>query len=87
MNEPCPDCGIPFDVGDWPFCPHGRSRLSVVGDDIPGGLVIENLGPTPQTFYTKSAYRDAQRAAHVKNEVRHVGVQGSDKSPHTSRWI
>ena len=60
---------------------------TVIDDSIPGGMVIENLSRHPQTFYSKSEFRDAQRAAGVKPAVRHVGEQGSDKSKHTVRWI
>lgn len=23
-DEPCPHCGVVYQIGDWPFCPHGR---------------------------------------------------------------
>ena len=41
----------------WPFCPHTRIETvyGVVGDDIPGGQVIDNLGHEPMTFYSKKA--------------------------------
>lgn len=87
----CTVCGLELAVGEFgcitTIRPHGRSSLRVVGDDIPGGMVIENLGPRPQTFYTKSSYRDAMRAANVHNVVRHRPLPGSDKSPHTQRFV
>ena len=60
---------------------------TVIDDSIPGGMVIENIGPTPQKFYSKSDYRAAVAAAGLKPLVRHVGEPGSDKSKFTSRWI
>lgn len=33
---------------------------AVIGDDIPGGVEIRHLGPTPQRFYSKT---DIRRAA------------------------
>ena len=56
----CPDCGVEFGVGDWPFCTggHGRFGGDVIPDDIPGGQVIENLGHEPLTFYSRKAIRE-----------------------------
>ena len=56
-KTPCPKCGVVYGVGDWPFCRggHGRTTYSVLGDEIPGGQVIENLGDEPMTFYSKKA--------------------------------
>ena len=60
---------------------------AVIDDSIPGGMTIENLGPRPQTFYSKSDFKRAQDAAGLKPYVRHLGEPGSDKSKHTTRWI
>lgn len=87
MSAPCPDCGRPFEIGDWPFCPHGTPRYGVIGDEIPGGFVQENFGHTPETFYSKRAMARRAKELHLEPFVRHVGTPGSDKSPHTSRWI
>lgn len=87
----CEKCGRVLQVGDWPFCggrhAHGRMTLQVVPDDIPGGETIENLAPEPITFYSRSEKRDYLRAHGIREQVRHVGTPGSDKSPHTSRWV
>jgi len=78
----CPQCSgspeIIFKAGSTP---------SVIGDDIPGGMTIENISKTPLTFYSKSEYRRALKERGLMNKVEHVGSQGSDKSPHTSRWV
>lgn len=58
MQEFCQICGHHYGIGDWPFCPHGSTSYSVIGDEIPGGQVIENLGDTSITFYSKKAIRD-----------------------------
>lgn len=85
----CPTCGQELVVGEWPFCPHGipARALTVIDDSIPGGMTIENMGPTPLTFYSKSDWRREMKARGLVNEVRHVGEPGSDKSKHTTRWI
>ncbi len=78
----CPQCGGPtnkvWKTGAFP---------NVIDDTIVGGLTVENLGPTPITFQSKSEHRDYLRAHGFSQKVRHVGVQGSDKNPHTSRWV
>lgn len=84
----CDRCGQTLEIADWPFCPHGTMRnFTVRPDSIPGGIVIENLTKTPTRYYSHSAIKLAQEMAGVVPHVRHVGTQGSDKSPHTSRWI
>lgn len=91
MPDLCLVCGLPLEVGDFgciaTIRPHGRARLRMIEDSIPNGMVIENLSAKPQTFYSKSAYREACAAAGVVNKVQHVPKQGSDKSDHTSRWV
>lgn len=85
----CERCGAEIVVGEWPFCPHGFaiSGLQVRDDSIPGGETVENLGPQPITFYSKSEKRAYLKAHGIVEHVRHVGEQGSDKSRHTQRWV
>lgn len=83
---PCPVCGQDVEIGAWPYCPHGSPSFKVVSDSIPGGLTIENLGHTPVTVYSHSERKDIMRARGLREQVRHVGEPGSDKSPHTTRW-
>lgn len=75
-------------VGSWPFCPdHGRASVSIQPDEWPGGKTIENMGPEPITFRSRSEWRRAMKERGLVNAVRHVGEPGSDKSRHTSRWV
>ncbi len=81
-NPPC-SCGGEF-VRAWLSKPP-----SVVGDAcdvwVKNGICHSNGEPK---HYTSKA--EMKRAADEKglvNRVRHVGRQGSDKSPHTTRWI
>lgn len=96
----CPSCGWEDEVfthHDLPGCPkcgaatnkvwRSGSFPGVLADSIPGGMVIENLSSTPITVYSHSEHRAVMAAHGAKLKVRHVGVQGSDKSPHTSRWV
>lgn len=52
MATACEKCGRALEIGDFPFCPHGRSALASFRDDIPGGMVLHNYGPTPVTVYS-----------------------------------
>ena len=86
----CEKCGHTLQVGDYPFCEKDGGHLpggnSVVGDDIPGGLVIDHFSSTPMKFYSKSAIAAEAKRRGLVSIVEHVGERGSDKSPHTTRW-
>jgi hypothetical protein len=92
----CDRCGHDIGIGDYPFCKgnvsdHQGGHYGVIPDDIPGGLVIEHglchEDGTPRTYYSKTEInREAKRRGWTPF-VRHVGERGSDKSPHTSRWV
>ena len=79
----CPTCGAETNklwrAGGFP---------NVIDDTIIGGLTVENLGPTPITFQSKSEHRAYLKAHGITQKVRHLGTpgEGSDKSTHTSRW-
>ena len=60
---------------------------TMIRDSIRGGQVIENLGPHPKRYFSRTEIRDEMRARGVEQKVRHVGEPGSDKSKHTTRWI
>lgn len=88
MTDTCDLCHKVLAVGDFPFCPHGRSEMKVIDDTLPGGArMLENLGPEPVYIETKSQLRSEMRARGLREFVRHVGDKGSDKSANTSRWI
>lgn len=67
------------------------SSAGVIGDDIPGGIEINhgicNEDGSPRRYYSKSEMvREAKRRG-LHNHVEHVTAPGTDKSPHTTRWI
>src|SRR4030095_1730808 len=77
----CEDCGVELQTGDWPFCPHGRSTLAVVADDVPGAFTVENGFTEPRTFYSRSAHHAALAAENCEQRAYwHLG----DK--HLTRW-
>jgi hypothetical protein len=89
-EDRCPDCGFLFPAPGlfWYRCPHPPlGTFNVQRDEIPGGQVIENLSPTPQRFYSKSAIKRAAEAKGLVQVVRHAPERGTDKSKHTQRWI
>lgn len=53
----CEKCGAELRISEYPFCPHGFGSGLAVGDDIPGGQVIENLDHEPVTVYSHSQLR------------------------------
>ena len=78
----CETCGQVYAISDWPFCPHGRSSVTVIGDDIPGGFVQENFGDQPETFYSKKAMARRAKELGLEPMVRHV-----DGDQHVRRWV
>jgi hypothetical protein len=82
----CEKCGAVVAIGDFPFCPHGRFRGNAESDGIPGGETLENVGPEPVTFYSRSEKRRYLKEHGLVEFVRHVPVPGSDTSPHTTSW-
>jgi hypothetical protein len=82
----CEKCGATLAIGDFPFCPHGRYRGNTESDGIPGGETLENVGPEPVTFYSRSEKRRYLKEHGLVEMVRHVPVPGTDTSPHTTSW-
>lgn len=80
----CDQCGHEMQVGDYPFCPHGQGTNARGRDEIPGGVWLENYGPTPVQVFSHSERRAIMKARGLQEMVRHVGVPGTDKSPHTT---
>lgn len=75
-----------------PRCGANTERIylggyGVIPDEIPGGLVVENLGHAPVKVFSKSELKFEAEKRGLVQKVRHVGVAGSDKNPNTSRWI
>jgi hypothetical protein len=87
----CDTCNKELQVGDWPFCPHGRGCYGVQDDSIPGGLLISNglcnEDGTPRRYDSKTEIRAEAKRRGMENHVVHKGSKGSDKSKHTTRWV
>lgn len=78
----CEKCGAVLRLGSFPFCPHEPAKMSIIGDDIPGGMVVENGFDTPQKFYSHSEHRAALAARGLEIRAKWAG-------PHDkimSRW-
>lgn len=78
QSASCPDCSC-----DSPkvWISHPPS---VIGDEC--DIIQENGFRHPQRFTSMSERRRALKEAGMSEMVRHVGVPGTDKSPHTSSW-
>ena len=79
----CSTCGATVLIGDWPWCPHGRSVSAVIGDDIPGGFMQEHFGDKPEIFYSKKAMAKRAKELGLVNVVKWSGP--ADR--HLSRWV
>lgn len=81
----CPECFEPTDRA-WLSKP-----AAVIGDDIPGGLVIRHgvcwPDGSPRKFYSKSEIARVAKELGVVNYVEHVTAPGTDKSKETTRWV
>jgi hypothetical protein len=80
----CEKCGTELQVGDYPFCPHGRGAGGAIGDEcdvvINHGLCHED--GSSRRFRSKSEIQAEAKRRGLVNVVRHI-----DGSPHTKRWI
>jgi hypothetical protein len=92
MSEPtlCDKCGIELQVGDFPFCPHGRGRYGVQDDSIPGGVLMTNglCNPdgSPRRYDSHTEIRAEAKKRGLEQHVVHIGSKGSDKSKITTKW-
>lgn len=91
MTTTCDKCNQELRLGEWPFCPHGMGNSNVITDDIPGGMEVKhgicNEDGTPRKYYSKSEMAKEAKRRGLANIVTHVTAPGTDKSPHTTRWI
>lgn len=78
----CEKCGHALEIGDFPFCPHPKGAQAVVGDDVPGGFIVENGFNEPRTFYSKSEHQKALAERGLEMRVKNAGPD--DKI--ISRW-
>lgn len=67
------------------------TRRAIITDEIPGGVEIKhglcNPDGSPRRYYSKSEIAREAAKRGLENHVVHRGSHGSDKSPHTSRWV
>lgn len=95
------DCWEPVNSGEvlCNECQQPTKRIwvgkanAVIGDEIPGGVWIRhgicNEDGTPRKYYSHSEMRKEAARRGLQNMVRHVTdpKSGSDKNPHTTRWV
>lgn len=86
-------------VGERPDCPECGASTStlweqstnIIPDDIPGGMLIEhgicNEDGTPRRYYSKSEMAAEAARRGLTNIVEHKTPPGTDKAPHTTRWV
>lgn len=60
----------------------GINRATAVhGDDIPGGITVENYGPQPMTFYTWSSMEKYRQRSGLQLKEKFSPLPGTDKDP------
>lgn len=69
-----------------------QRSASIAPDGIPGGIEITNgicwPDGTPRRYDSRSEMRRVAKDLGLQNIVRHVAPDpGSDKAPHTVRWV
>lgn len=84
-RPPCPTCGEATETLWLP-----SSSPNVIGDDIPGGILIKHgichEDGSPKKYYSKSDMAKAAKAKGLTNYVVHTPPPGTDKSNKTSKW-
>lgn len=67
------------------------NRNNVIGDEIPGGVLMHNAlcnsDGTPRRYDSRTEINREAKKRGYENHVQHIGQQGSDKSKHTTRWV
>ncbi len=82
-HPPCPICNGETERGGVMT----KDSTRVNGDEIPGGVWIENLGHEPVYFDSKKEIEREAKRRGLEPMVRHTPVPGTDVSPHTTRWV
>lgn len=74
MTTPCETCGHALELGEYPFCPHGRGGQNArqTNESFIGGVTIENLGHEPVTVYSREEFKAAMKAANVEQRIHYV---------------
>lgn len=78
----CATCHRIILIGMWPFCPHPKTGgFGIERDEIPGGVTLENYGPTPVTFYSHSERRRYMAAQGLREKETFCPAPGTDVDP------
>lgn len=75
----CPTCGGAT-VREWTRPP------AMIPDTFTEPLVDKVMDKGTLVFASRSEHRRAMRERGLINRDAHVGMPGSDKSPHSTRW-
>lgn len=81
MATYCDRCYVELRVGDFPFCPHGHSRVVSVDDSIIGGITVDNYGPNPITFYSHAERRRYMAEHGLAERETWAPLPGTDTDP------
>ena len=72
----CSTCCALLEVGDWPFCPHGRPRYASHGiqtdESFIGGQWIENLGHEPVFIESRLQLKQEMEKRGLEQRIKYV---------------
>ncbi len=69
----CPICGQIVEIGEWPYCPHGKPSLVVETDDpYIGGVTIENMGDGPVVVHSRQEHKDQMASRGLEQQIKYV---------------
>lgn len=77
----CDVCNKVLQLSEHPFCPHGFGKNARIHDDIPGGMVFENLGPHPVKVYSMTEYHRICKQQGVQPKEKFCPTPGTDIDP------
>ena len=80
----CPACGAGWMQRAWIGQPP-----AVIGDEIDWTIKhgLCHADGSPRRFRSRAAWKRAMAEKGIVNRVEHLGRPGSDRSPHTTRWV
>jgi hypothetical protein len=92
-SNQCGACGHELSIGDFPFCKgtgvHAKGANAVSGDEcdvwVKHGICWPNGAPRHYNSKAEMVREAAKRG--LVSHVEHICKPGTDKSPHTVRWI
>lgn len=75
MSQTCKTCGQVVEIGEWPFCPHGKpgeSHSIQTDESFIGGVTLENMDHEPVTVYSRAEFQYEMQRRNLDQRIHHV---------------